>query len=124
MLVYCILHYFRTANKDSQLFDLDKYFKQQAALAEQKRKLKKVSKTPSDTNHLLPVKKAKLLSTDAKTSKKCQKPKHEKNKYNIINTLQSIDKTCSNVTNEITDSSSESEYIPSDNELNSGNINI
>lgn len=40
------------------------------------------------------------------------------------NTLQSIDKAPSNVTNEIADNSSESEYIPSDNELNSGNTNI
>ncbi|KAG5324579.1 ERCC6 protein, partial [Acromyrmex heyeri] len=97
-----------SANKSSQLSDLEKYFKQQAALAEQKRKLKTVSKTP-DT---IPIKKTKLL--DTRTDKKCQKSKYENSKDN---TVQSIDKTDSNEANEIVDNSSESEYIPSDNEV-------
>lgn len=104
------------------MLDLDKYFKQQAALAEQKRKFKK-SKTPSDKDHSVPVKKAKLLSTDTKTNKRCPKSKHENNNTKD-NTLQSIDKAGSNVVNEIADNSSESEYIPSDNEVDSGNMNI
>lgn len=99
--------------------DLEKYFKQQAALAEQKRKLKKASNTPTDKDSL-PVKKAKLVNT-ARTNKRCKKSKHENGKDD---TLQTIDKAGSNVANEIAENSSESEYIPSDNELNSGNIDI
>lgn len=99
--------------------DLEKYFKQQAALAEQKRKLKTVSKTPDKDTVL--NKKAKLLDTDTRTNKKCQKSKHENSK-DI--TVQSIDKTDSNEINETADNSSESEYIPSDNEVDSGNIDI
>lgn len=123
------MYYFRTANKGSQLLDLEKYFKQQAALAEQKRKLKKAtpSKTP-DKNHSVSVKKAKLLNTDARTNKKCQKSKYEDNNDNKDNSLYIdkiiLDKADFNVGNEIADNSSESEYIPSDNELDSGNINI
>lgn len=101
------------------MFDLEKYFKQQAALAEQKRKLKKVSKKSSDKDHSVPVKKAKVLSTGTKTNKKCQKSKHENSKDN---TLQSTDKAGSNVANETSDNSSESEYIPSDNEVDSGKL--
>ncbi|XP_018339154.1 PREDICTED: DNA excision repair protein ERCC-6-like [Trachymyrmex septentrionalis] len=104
----------RSANKSSQLSDLEKYFKQQAALAEQKRKLKTVSKTPDKDT--VPIKKTKLLDTDTRTNKKCQKSKHENSKDN---TVQSIDKTDSNEANEIIDNSSESEYIPSDNEVDS-----
>lgn len=100
------------------MLDLEKYFKQQAALAEQKRKLKKESKAPDKNS--APIKKAKLLGTDASTSKRYQKSKHENSKDN---TLQSIDKTDSNVANETVDNSSESEYIPSDNEVDFGNIN-
>ncbi|KYM97864.1 DNA excision repair protein ERCC-6 [Cyphomyrmex costatus] len=84
-----------SATKSSQLSDLEKYFKQQAALAEQKRKLKNVSKA-SDKNTVSIKKKAKLLDTDAKTNKKY-----------------------SNEANGIDDNSSESEYIPSDNEVDS-----
>lgn len=102
------------------MLDLDKYFKQQAALAERKRKLKKTSNTPNKDSSLS-IKKTKLLNTDAKTNKRCQKSKHENSKDNI---LQSTNKADSNVTNEIADNSSESEYVPSDNELDSGNINI
>ncbi|XP_018364365.1 PREDICTED: DNA excision repair protein ERCC-6-like [Trachymyrmex cornetzi] len=101
-----------SANKSSQLFDLEKYFKQQAALAEQKRKLKTVSKTPDKDT--VPIKKTKLLDTDTRTNKKCQKSKHENDKDN---TVQSVDKTDSNEANEIVDNSSGSEYIPSDNEV-------
>ncbi|XP_011053951.1 PREDICTED: DNA excision repair protein ERCC-6-like [Acromyrmex echinatior] len=101
-----------SANKSSQLSDLEKYFKQQAALAEQKRKLKTVSKTPDKDT--VPIKKTKLLDTDTRTDKKCQKSKYENSKDN---TVQSIDKTDSNEANEIVDNSSESEYIPSDNEV-------
>ncbi|KAL6258772.1 hypothetical protein P5V15_010720 [Pogonomyrmex californicus] len=104
-----------TASKGSQLLDLEKYFKQQAALAEQKRKLKKVSKIPSDKDHSIPVKKAKLFNIEPKTNKKCQRSKHESNRDNI---LQSIDKAgSSNIANESTCNSSESEYVPSDNEV-------
>ncbi|KYM92518.1 DNA excision repair protein ERCC-6 [Atta colombica] len=81
-----------SANKSSQLSDLEKYFKQQAALAEQKRKLKTVSKTPDKDT--VPIKKTKLLDTDTR-----------------------MDKKCSNEANEIVDNSSESEYVPSDNEM-------
>lgn len=106
-----------TANKSSQLLDLEKYFKQQAALAEQKRKLKKVSKASTDKDHSVPVKKTKLHSTDAGTSsKRCQKSKHENSRDN---TLQNIDKADSTVANEPADNSSESEYVPSDNEVDS-----
>ncbi|XP_071644690.1 DNA excision repair protein ERCC-6 [Temnothorax longispinosus] len=101
-----------TINKGAQSFDLEKYFKQQAALAEQKKKLKKPSKAPSDKDYSPPVKKTKLPSTDAKVNKKCQKSRHENSKDG---TPQSIDKADSNVA--IVDSSSESEYIPSDDEL-------
>ncbi|KYQ51971.1 DNA excision repair protein ERCC-6 [Trachymyrmex zeteki] len=83
-----------SVNKGSQLSDLEKYFKQQAALAEQKRKLKTVSKTPDKDTVL--NKKAKLLDTDTRTNKKY-----------------------SNEINETADNSSESEYIPSDNEVDS-----
>lgn len=104
------------------MLDLDKYFKQQAALAEQKRKLKKICRIPSDKDHSVPIKKAKLLSTDTKTNKRyAKKSKHENNKDN---TLQSIDKADSNITNDIADNSSESEYIPSADEIDSGNMNI
>ncbi|XP_011883318.1 PREDICTED: DNA excision repair protein ERCC-6-like [Vollenhovia emeryi] len=108
----------RPANKGFQLLDLDKYFKQQAALAEQKRKLKKASKTPSDTDNSLTVKKAKLLSTDARTNKRCQKSRHENGKDKQQDTTLSTE-AGSNVANENADRSSESEYIPSDNELDS-----
>lgn len=105
----------RSANKNSQLLDLEKYFKQQAILAEQKRKLKKVSKTPCDKDHSVPAKKAKLSNIDARTNKKYQKSKSDEN--NKDNTLQIVDEpTCSSVTNETVNSSSESEYVPSDND--------
>ncbi|XP_070159365.1 DNA excision repair protein ERCC-6 isoform X1 [Polyergus mexicanus] len=102
----------RGTNKGTQLLDLEKYFKQQAILAEQKRKLKKVSKIPCDKDHSVPAKKTKLSSIDTKTIKRYQKSKAETRKNDI---LQIIDEaTCSNITNEIVDNSSESEYIPSD----------
>lgn len=103
------------------MLDLEKYFKQQAILAEQKRKLKKVSKTPCDNKNSVPVKKAKLSNIDARTNKKYQKSKSDEN--NKDNTLQIIEEpACSNRTNETVNNSSESEYIPSDN--NSGIIII
>jgi len=111
------LHHSRTANKGPHLLDLEKYFKQQAALTEQKKKLKQASKTPDKDS--VSVKKAKLFVTDARTNKRSQKSKRENSKDD---TLQSIDKTDSNVVNETADNSSESEYIPSDNEIDSGNI--
>ncbi|KAL0125136.1 hypothetical protein PUN28_004343 [Cardiocondyla obscurior] len=98
-------------NKSSQLSDLEKYFKQQADLAEQRKKQKKVSKTPSDKDHSLPVKKSKLHSTDAKKNKKHQKSMYE----NKDNTVQNIDKANSSIASEI-NNSSESEYVPSDDE--------
>ncbi|XP_050457497.1 DNA excision repair protein ERCC-6-like isoform X1 [Cataglyphis hispanica] len=102
----------RGINKGSQL-DLEKYFKQQAILAEQKRKLKKVSKIPCDKDHSVSAKKAKLSNIDTKTNKRYQKSKADENRKN--NTLQIIDEAaCSSTTNEIIDNSSESEYIPSD----------
>ncbi|XP_072745753.1 DNA excision repair protein ERCC-6 [Anoplolepis gracilipes] len=107
----------RSTNKDSQLLDLEKYFKQQSILAEQKRKLKKVSKIPcdKDKDYSVPAKKAKLSSADIKTNKRYQKSKSNENSKD--NTLQIIDEaTCSNITNETEGNSSESEYIPSDNE--------
>ncbi|XP_011157094.1 DNA excision repair protein ERCC-6 [Solenopsis invicta] len=106
-----------TATKGSQLLDLEKYFKQQAALAEQKRKLKKVSKTSSDKDHSVPVKKAKLSSTDLKTNKKCQKSKVENDKDNSLQST--ADNADLNVANDISDKSSGSEYVPSDNEIDS-----
>ncbi|KYN10845.1 hypothetical protein ALC57_17045 [Trachymyrmex cornetzi] len=62
----------------------------------------------------IPIKKTKLLDTDTRTNKKCQKSKHENGKDN---TVQSIDKTDSNEANKIVDNSSGSEYISSDNEV-------
>ncbi|KMQ91356.1 dna excision repair protein ercc-6-like protein [Lasius niger] len=108
-------HKERSTNKDSQLLDLEKYFKQQAILAEQKKKFKKVSKIPCNKDHSVPAKKAKLSNIDTRTNKKYQKSKSDEN--NKDNTPQIIDEaTCSNITNETIDNSSESEYIPSDND--------
>ncbi|XP_012543202.1 DNA excision repair protein ERCC-6 [Monomorium pharaonis] len=105
-----------TVNKGSQLLDLEKYFKQQAVLAEQKRKLKEVSKISSNKDHSVQVKKAKLLSTDTKTNKSCQNSKHENSRDNA---LQNTDKAGVNIPKETADNSSGSEYIPSDDEGNS-----
>lgn len=103
------------------MLDLEKYFKQQAILAEQKKKFKKVSKIPCNKDHSVPAKKAKLSNIDTRMNKKYQKSKSDEN--NKDNTPQIIDEaTCSNITNETIDNSSESEYIPSDND--SGNNNI
>ncbi|EFN74835.1 DNA excision repair protein ERCC-6 [Camponotus floridanus] len=106
----------RSTNKESQLLDLQKYFKQQAILAEQKKKLKKISKIPCDKDYPEPTKKAKLSNLDTKTNKRYQKSKSDEN--NKDNTLQTIDEaTCSNMqTNETINNSSDSEYIPSDND--------
>lgn len=115
------MHFSRNINKDSQLLDLKKYFKQQAILAEQKKKLKKISKIPCDKDYSEPIKKAKLSNIDAKTNKKYQKSKSEENSKD--NTLQTIDEaTCSNIINETINNSSDSEYIPSDNDLGNSNI--
>lgn len=115
------MHFSRSTNKESQLLDLEKYFKQQAILAEQKKKLKIISKVPCDKDYPEPTKKAKLSNIDTKTNKRYQKSKSDEN--NKDNTLQTIDEaTCSNITNETINNSSDSEYIPSDND--SGNSNM
>lgn len=83
--------------------------------------MKKVSKIPCNKDHLVSAKKAKLSTIDTKTNKRYQKSKADENRKN--NTPQIIDEAaCSNTTNEIIDNSSESEYIPSDDD--SGNSNI
>jgi len=111
----------RVVSKDSQVSDLEKYFKQQATLAEQKRKLKKASKAPRSEDHSAPAKKARLCV--ARTSKKSQKLSHSKNVKS--DTLQTTVKAgTSSVANVIVDNSSGSEYIPSEDEINSGNIGI
>lgn len=82
--------------------------------------MKKVSKTPCNKDDLVPAKKAKLCITS--TSEKFQKLRHNKNNKN--NSLQTIvEAGTSSTTNKVTDNSSGSEYIPSDNE-DFGNINI
>ncbi|XP_012214823.2 DNA excision repair protein ERCC-6 [Linepithema humile] len=106
----------KVVNNSSQLLDLEKYFKQQATLAEQKKKLKKVSKTLCNKDHSVPAKKAKLCIT--RTSEKSKKLTHNKNTKN--NTLQTtVEAGTSNAANKIADDSSGSEYIPSDDEVNS-----
>lgn len=83
--------------------------------------MKKVSKIPCDKDHSISAKKVKLSNIDTKTNKKYQKSKADESRKN--NTLQIIhEAACSNTTNEIIDNSSESEYIPSDDD--SGNNNI
>ncbi|XP_020290353.1 DNA excision repair protein ERCC-6-like isoform X2 [Pseudomyrmex gracilis] len=105
--------------KKGSHLDLEKYFKQQAALAEQKRKLKKVPKASSDKDHPIPAKKAKVFNVDARSNKNAPKSsKHEENvKTNIPQYTKEVES--SSVTNESTDISSGSEYIPSDNEVDS-----
>lgn len=110
----------RTIKKGSD-FDLEKYFKQQAALAEQKRKLKKVSKASSDKDQPVPAKKAKVPNSDGRSSRNVIKSSthvEESIKTNIPQCTKEVDS--SSVTNEPTDKSSGSEYIPSDNEIDSG----
>jgi len=115
----------RYVNKNTELSDLEKYFKQQAVLAEQRKKFKKASKKSSDKNKLIPAKKTKMLSnTNTRSSKIYQKSKmDEDTKDNILHTVEA---GSSNTTNEVIerDLSSGSEYIPSDKEVDSGNINI
>jgi len=114
-IIFCVI---RIVNKDSQIFDLKKYFKQQATLAEQRRKLKKVSETSCNKDHLAPAKKAKLSIT--RTSEKFQKLTHKNTKNNTLQTI--VKASTSSIANNVADNSSGSEYIPSDDEVNSGNI--
>lgn len=107
----------RTTSKGNQVLDLEKYFKQQAALAEQKRKLRKSSKEKDD---VVPNKKQKLSSTDTETHKRSHKSRSVKStKDNCIQDTSDTD--TSNVRNETLNNSSGSEYVPSDNEIESGN---
>lgn len=101
------------------MLDLEKYFKQQAALAEQKRKLKKVSKSSRD-NSISP-KKSKLSSTDAKTSKRAHTSKHNVNAED--ESLQTANEENLKIADRLQDNSSGSEYVPSD-EIDSGNLDI
>ncbi|XP_014474094.1 PREDICTED: DNA excision repair protein ERCC-6-like [Dinoponera quadriceps] len=100
----------------AQLLDLEKYFKQQAALAEQKRKLKSI---PKEKDNEIPNKKPKLPSAEAKIHKRSHKSsRYVKNTKD--NCLQNVNDTdSSNMIHEILDNSSESEYVPSDNEVGS-----
>lgn len=112
-----------SVNKKSELSDLEKYFKQQAALAEQRKKLKKApSKTNKDDS--IPPKKSKTLSSiDTRPSKNSQKSKANENNIQAKDNAQSIvdEAGSSNITNEAAEESanSESEYVPSDEEVNS-----
>ncbi|RLU26824.1 hypothetical protein DMN91_000621 [Ooceraea biroi] len=76
-----------SVNKKSELSDLEKYFKQQAALAEQRRKLKKTPKRPPiKTDDSVSAKKVKTLSsTETRASKRSQKSKvNENTEDNIL----------------------------------------
>lgn len=65
----------------------------------------------------MPAKKAKLCVT--KTSEKSQKLTHN-TKNSTLQTM--VEAGTSSVINKVADNSSGSEYIPSDDEVNSGNI--
>ncbi|EZA51499.1 DNA excision repair protein ERCC-6 [Ooceraea biroi] len=111
-----------SVNKKSELSDLEKYFKQQAALAEQRRKLKKTPKRPPiKTDDSVSAKKVKTLSsTETRASKRSQKSKVNENTEDNI--LHVADKAGpSSIINEAvqTDVSSGSEYVPSDKEIDS-----
>ncbi|KAK1133785.1 hypothetical protein K0M31_011575 [Melipona bicolor] len=59
-----------TFNKTSHLLDLEKYLRQQAELAKQKKQLKKSSKVPEYKNHhVISIKKLKLSNTSSKELK-------------------------------------------------------
>ncbi|XP_032674323.1 DNA excision repair protein ERCC-6-like isoform X2 [Odontomachus brunneus] len=102
-----------TTNKGTQLLDLEKYFKQQTALAEHKRKLKEVLKKK---DNIVSTKKLKL--SDTKMCNKSHKSRCVKNtKDNFQQNINDTDS--SNVVNDTLNNSSGSEYVPSDNEVES-----
>lgn len=109
-------------NKSTQLLDLEKYFKQQAALSAQKRNLKKSSKPPCNKDRLV-LSKTTKCNTDIRTSKR---PHKAKDNINVKDdSLKIIKEKDLDIPNKIADDdNSGSEYIPSDDEVDSGNIDI
>ncbi|XP_011136750.1 DNA excision repair protein ERCC-6 isoform X2 [Harpegnathos saltator] len=102
-------------SKDTQVLDLEKYFKQQATFAEQKRKLKRI---PKEKDNMVPIKKLKLSTADTKTYKKLHKSRSVKNiKDNCVQNKNGTDPL--NIVNETSDNSSGNEYIPSEDEIES-----
>ncbi|XP_017755353.1 PREDICTED: DNA excision repair protein ERCC-6-like [Eufriesea mexicana] len=74
-----------TFNKSSHLLDLEKYLRQQAELAKQRKQLKeslKVSKP--DTKHAVLVKKPKLSNINSKECKTIEKTKFKINKRKLV----------------------------------------
>ncbi|XP_043518155.1 DNA excision repair protein ERCC-6-like isoform X1 [Frieseomelitta varia] len=75
-----------TFNKTSHLLDLEKYLRQQAELAKQKKQLKKDSKVPEHKNHhVTSIKKLKLSNTSSKELKITEeKTKIKANKRKLV----------------------------------------
>ncbi|XP_043605612.1 DNA excision repair protein ERCC-6-like isoform X2 [Bombus pyrosoma] len=114
-----------TFNKSSHLLDLEKYLRQQAELAKQRKRLKENSKASKYTsNNTVTIKKPKLLNTHPKEFKIVKKTKIKANKKKLVSefdTSKSLNKnndinyeTENNITND-----SESEYVPSDEQTDS-----
>ncbi|XP_020724061.2 DNA excision repair protein ERCC-6 isoform X4 [Bombus terrestris] len=114
-----------TFNKSSHLLDLEKYLRQQAELAKQRKRLKENSKASEYTsNKAITIKKSKLLNTHPKEFKIVKKKKIKPNKKKLVSefeTSKGLNKnndinyeTEDNITND-----SESEYVPSDEQIDS-----
>ncbi|XP_050579248.1 DNA excision repair protein ERCC-6-like isoform X4 [Bombus affinis] len=114
-----------TFNKSSHLLDLEKYLRQQAELAKQRKRLKENSKASKYTsNNAITIKKPKLLNTHPKEFKIVKKTKIKPNKKKLVSefeTSKGLNKnndinyeTEDNITND-----SESEYVPSDEQIDS-----
>ena len=73
-----------TSHKPSHLLDLEKYLRQQAELAKQRKRLKENSKASCSRNQAVPLKKANPLNTSSKECKTVDKPKSKSHKRKLI----------------------------------------
>ncbi|KZC13269.1 DNA excision repair protein ERCC-6, partial [Dufourea novaeangliae] len=105
-----------TFGKSSDLLDLEKYLQQQAELAKQRKELKEKSKASVHRDQAVPLKKSKLSSSSSKEYKILEQTKSKGTKRKV---LLEVEKTKDLNQNDDIENNSGSDYVPSDEQIDS-----